>query len=860
MADVFTVGGVTLDPTLDDFVPLRFSERFGTNPSLTLQRRGIALPGLPDPWLGKTATWTHNSTLYFTGDVVSVVPLYTAIGWTLTYQCLGFRNRLDWFPHTDSNSGIDTSTYNLMLEDPNYIPARAGRTVGQVLTDVLTMADNATAIDAAGLGGYTSLSPPTLPTATVADLAALDMIVPRPVYFTGEKLGSAIDGFLQQWAPNHRFWVQPDGKFRVMDLRAFTPQTLTMGTDPIEPTELSRDVGDCFQRVEVRGQPIAVLGVLKQSLGKITQNFGHDGLTNAAAISAWNPNQFRQMGTAQDVGTCTCPTTTTITVTSADPTATWVANFWDQTHQQGTVNPSSSTITGVTQFWQARVVSNTALSAGGTSTLTIDNPLPSTAYDHYTITGLGTGGSVVWTQYQIADSSLWTKVVKQTTYPQPFIGPNGDAVARTSTAIGVVLWSNSGSPPYTTFPLQFTYNPVTGNVRFLSPTYFTANNAPPADVWVALPIQTNPNVAIEPPDLAGVPQYAGTSHTIDGLTKTLTIDAPYWRDPGQLAQVQAYTSNVLDSVKDASIEGAVVYYGFFADALTFGLALNVAGDDGAGAYTTGWESAALPVIGVDIEWPQGEGMDYRTTAHCSNRKQALSSAMFMHPERDLAGNGGGFNDSFNPFNIAQPEMMADSQGNYQAMAEAAKNGQIGGPVQLGTGNQTSLGDSGFGMADIAAAGADNGGGIHDAATDPDRKVRSRNGKDIGDTRLRMPKDAAEKERIADLGDQALQPDLRTMDLGINKKQPDSPEEQERIRTLGDQALAPDLRIMDLGVNKKAPDSPEEQARIANLGNNASGTTDRIRNLGVNKRQDDPDEAKRIAKLGLGQDDDEDTGG
>jgi hypothetical protein len=279
-------------------------------------------------------------------------------------------------------------------------------------------------------------------------------------------------------------------------------------------------------------------------------------------------------------------------------------------------------------------------------------------------------------------------------------------------------------------------------------------------VWVALPLQTNPNVAIEPPDSGGLPVYAGTSNTVDGLTKTLTIDAPYWRDPGQLSQVQAYASSVLDSVKDASIDGSFAYYGFYAPAMTFGMSINIAGNDGAGAYTTGWESAAIPVIGVDIEWPQGEGMDYRTTAHCSNRKFALSSQVFMHPERDLTGNGGGFGDFFNPFNISQPEMLADSQGNYQAMAEAAKNGQLNQGVKTtAAGDQSGLasdtggqfakmansGDqagflaksgqhlgtpgSGFGVGDILAAGADTGGGIRDNATNPNRDRAGSGGAD-----------------------------------------------------------------------------------------------------------------------------------
>lgn len=636
MADVFTIDGMTLEATTDDFLPVRFSERFGAIATLTIQRRGVALPGLPDPWVGKEATWTHGGKLCFTGDVVSVTPSFNErLGWVLTYQCLGLRNRLDWFPHTDEATGIDTSSYNLTLEDPSYVPTKAGRTVGDILTDVLTMVVNAQELNAYGIGNYTGLpSSPTLPAATVSDLAALTVIPPRPVYFSGEKFGGAIDAFLQQCAPNHRFWIQPDGVMRVLDIRTFTPTTFTMGTDPIEPSELSRDVGDCFQRVVVRGHPIAVMALLKLSAGTLVENFGHDGLTNAAAKAAWTPADYQQPGKTQDVGTCSCPTTATVTVTSGDPGVSWASGFWDQSHRAGTINLMSTSLGGgFIQFWSARIVNCPALSAGGSCTLTIDNPLPSLNYDHYTITGLAAGGSVVWTRYTIANSNLWPRVTAQSTYPQAFVLPGGGAATLTSAPMGMVLWSDSGSPPYNTFPDYFaTYNPSTGDIRFVAPTYTIANNAPPADVWVLVPVFTNPNTAVVPADVGGVPQYDGTSHGVDGLEKTLTVQLGDWRDPSLLSQIADYAADLLDSIKDAVCEGTIVHYGMFEAALTFGMAVNVAGDNGDGAYITGWEALDLAVVAVDVEWPQDSGADYITTLHCSNRRDHATAEMFLHPE------------------------------------------------------------------------------------------------------------------------------------------------------------------------------------------------------------------------------------
>jgi hypothetical protein len=628
MADVFTLGGVTLDLGAAEAVPVRFTERFGSIPTLTMQRRGIPLPGLPDPWIGKTITWSHDGTPSFSGDIVSVAPHFDeSFGWVLSYQCLGLRNRLDWFPHTDSQTGVDTSVYNAMPEDGvHYNPSRAGRSLGQILADVLTMPANAATAGALGIGNYAlSGGAYSLPAVTANDLAALAVIPPRPVYVNGEKFGDAISGVLEQYAPNHWFWIDPDGNYRFLDKRTATVHTLTMGTDPIEPTGLSRDAGDSFQRVVVRGQPIAVMALLKLSLGQITEDFAWGDYTNAQAKANWTKSQFNTPGAALDAGTCTCSSTTTIVVTSSSSATLWPAGYWDQSHQQGTINLYNSTVADVLQCWNARIVACTALTAGGTATLTIDSPLPSTQYDHYTMTGLATGGSVVWTQYRIANTALWPRVTNQSTYPQPIINGTGGATLA-STPIGIIFRSDGS-----TFPLAFTYRYSDGTIHFISPTYTIANNASPPDVWVYVPINTNPLQAVSPAnDVHGDPQYGGTSHTVEGFQNTLVVTLDQWRDPGQLAQVLAYAADLLDSVKDTVVEGSVVYYGWYAAALTCGQALHVAGDDGDGSYTTGWESIAnLCIVEVEVEWTQRAGYPYRTTLRVSTRRMHYQPDMFL---------------------------------------------------------------------------------------------------------------------------------------------------------------------------------------------------------------------------------------
>src|SRR5205807_1898320 len=106
-----------------------------------------------------------------------------------------------------------------------------------------------------------------------------------------------------------------------------------------------------------------------------------------------------------DVGTCTMPNTTTVRVTSANAQARWIANYWDQTNtgHSGYIVLYVDSTPGVTQQWSARITANTSLSPGGTSDLTIDDPVPALTYTSYQIFGFGGGASVVGRKFKITN-------------------------------------------------------------------------------------------------------------------------------------------------------------------------------------------------------------------------------------------------------------------------------------------------------------------------------------------------------------------------------------------------------------------------------------------------------------------------
>jgi len=709
MSDVFLLAGATVTLADVDALPTRVRERFGQGPpTMTIQRRAIALvPESSDTWMGQTWAWSNSGTTYFTGVIRSRSVRRGEVGWIIDYQAIGASDSLDKFPITDATTSLDVSPFNCAPEDLiNYRPANAGRTVGQILTSVLTSLTNGANMLAYGLGGLTGPSGDVyvLPTATVTDLAALTIIPPKPVYVTGEKFGSALSGFLQAMAPNVRMWVQPDGTIRFLDLTTFAAavQTLTMGVDPIEPTEISRDVGDCWQRVMIRGAPIAVMAIFKQSNGTLTQNFGYGSVSNAAAITGWVATDFSGTTASQDTGTCTMSSTTTVVVHSSSATATWPSDYWDQTSTgaHGTVNLYDTVNPGVTSIWTSPIVANGTLTAGGTCTLTLSVPAPVTTYDDYTISGLTAGASLTWRRYQIADSTLWPLVVAQSTYPQPFVNGGGGAVM-ISTPMGAVFWPQSGSsPPYNMFPLPFQVDD-SGNVVFVAPTYVCANNSVPADVWAAIPINTAPNQVFSPVNTGSpptTPAYAGDSNTIEGLTDTLPVTMPDWRDPGQVAQVQALADDWLKSVQDGVREGEIVYHGLWTPALSFGICMNINLVADGTTGTSGWEAAFLPVVGYHVEFSQGPD-DYLTTIVCSSRRAHYSAEMFLRPERSMRAFG-----LSSGSDAVQFGGMADTQHAY-GDASAANAANASSAMPSAQSINANMSDAGYGSATDHAGNA-----------------------------------------------------------------------------------------------------------------------------------------------------------
>ncbi len=509
--------------------------------------------------------------------------------------------------------------------------------------------------------GFTQISPgtgystaptviiSTLPTITVADLAALVITPPTRISFAGERIIQSIESSLQSTYPT--YWVHIDvaGNIRFLNTLSFTTNTVTLGSSTTEPDgtygnrwmmpSLHRDLSDCYSQLIVRGD-LCVSGVtlaLKPWPGSANTDGGLQEdftfgtySTNAAAIAAWNPNDYQQFSlqTGQDQGSCTCSDTLHVVCTSTNTSLTLATNQLDQNSGDlhGVLTVYQDSVGTLQQMFSARVVASTSTSTG-VFTCTLDRALPATTYNAYRLYALSTLGNVVWRRYAVTNSAIAAQI--QQFFPFPFAFRNSDGTAATMTTSPVcsVYWSSSGSPPYNQSSIGVQIDPVSGTITTVSPTSLVYGGGvvtPPTDVQVFLPV-ANGSLQVQSPAAGG---YAGTLYTVEGIERTKTVTVREWRDYSLNTQMQAYSDLLFSAISNVVVEGTIGYLGLATNYLTPGQAVSITGS----TYTTGYESLALPVAAIDIQFNPGPGgTSYISTLHLSNRQARYSGDVFVRP-------------------------------------------------------------------------------------------------------------------------------------------------------------------------------------------------------------------------------------
>jgi hypothetical protein len=370
---------------------------------------------------------------------------------------------------------------------------------------------------------------------------------------------------------------------------------------------------------------------------------GGTGYTSAPTVTAPAPP-----GTPADSGSCSCPSAIEVTVTSADTKRTWAANFWDQTSSGvlGTIFLTDSSASGVDVCFSAQVISHAALTAGGTCTLTLDREMPSTSFDSYALVGTAAAGSHVYRRYKPDDAGQAASLIGWFPFAVSYSTAGGASAELTSFPVASV----SKSSQRATVPVRV--NPDAGYFMLDRPsvTFFGVTMGPddtvpsgnqPDDVEILAAIVTGSMEAIQPPDVTGNPDYAGTSNTVEGLEETLIVPLPSWVDPGQKAIMLDFASEVLDAVKDSLVEGTIPLLGFYSDFFDFGKAVTIEGV----SFATPWEDEDLPIVGVDVAFGTGTPR-HRMALRVSNAREAISSAAFQRPLPTGMSMGGDLANAF----------------------------------------------------------------------------------------------------------------------------------------------------------------------------------------------------------------------
>ena len=568
-----------------------------------------------------------SGTLRFTGDIVSVEPAMGPTGRTWGYRALGLENRANQIPVTGTD-GSGVIVYNLPAEDEDYIQANSGQSIGDIVDAVLT--SHASELTAAGI---------TTDATTTSQLAALTLVPSEAVYITGERLWQALQAAFQRWHRNGRLVILPSGLVRVVDVTTGSSHTLNApgqaSADPIDPPLWRREWTHCATRVQARGagriRP-AYVSLLATTLVRTWDDTDEDD---------WTLADFNTPGDAYDVGAVTTVLgPTSVRINPTDNAKTWATNFWSD--RQAWVYLRGSN-TGIDYQESAPVTACTALTAGGTSDLTLGLTLDNSGasdYANYELIGkvaaAGDGRNNVWRLYDVTTPGGYVEghLVKRFPAPVAAVGHNGLSAQLT---ISPVAWIIKDGISY---PASFRIQPATGQILFDRPVVEQLNTpaalaaggsgvVQPDDIYVLLAYSRGALTATYPPDSGG-PVYSGTAYSAAGLERTRTADVPNWIYEGNESLMEDFAEMVHKSISDTLIEGTIRYRGYYS-----------ACEDPSGGHTIttvepiwsgGTTSTTVPVRSCTVRHVySGGGVLYETELRCTTRRDPRTdSAFYSH--------------------------------------------------------------------------------------------------------------------------------------------------------------------------------------------------------------------------------------
>lgn len=640
MASFLVIAGVTIDREATHVRLNRITHSLDRPDELEFTEGEGIFPGAFAP--ESTVSLTVDGVLEFSGWIFS--RSYQGAGTgsiQIGYRCLSLRYGAYLIPVTASD-GAGVMAFNLPTTDQDYSSTEAGLSVGTILSQVFAQ-------HASQLGGLGISTDGT----TGTQLAALTVVSPDPVYVQGNNLWVQVEQILMQWyGSKYALWITPAGKIRVTDTTTLTAETLTFGLDPFVLDNLVEDTSECYTQVVLRGS--ADIEAAYVSLIEGTLIDPHAG----ADETAWNINDFLYPPNAFSTGAINSNTSTTITLHSDNALEHWPVNYWSGVQAEiDAIDTISVNLDG--HNWR-RIISNTALVAGGTSVITVDRPLTTNTFDRYAIRGQPSASSGVYREYTLKNTYVAQHLQHRFNHSFPW-SPSQGTLMQTLFPQAVVCSTPAvGGASVVQWPLNFEvvpWNGTTGGyIRFYQPTVTVVGGndqaaliaggaavTHPADIIAMLPFSRGTLQAQAP-----VSGYSGTAYTRFGVQRTLYRDYPSWLDRADITSLTTLAGQILDTVSNVVQEGSVTFLGKYSTALVGGswpIALNLAKEDA----TIGFESMHAPVRQMSLEWPQSGASPWVTRLSFSTRRQIYSGdRLYVHPMYQEGGFFGGVTDILAP--------------------------------------------------------------------------------------------------------------------------------------------------------------------------------------------------------------------
>lgn len=617
-----TIGGssVSLDTVL-----LNEVELFNRDETrrMTFTRQAV-LPE-DDSWIGKRLDLTINGDVVFVGIVRNRQAVHSDdTGISYAYTALGVESLMDDWPVVSPFDGTGSASFNMATTDPGYDPTYDGLSIGEMILAMLQEPTTVEYLKAAGIGRYNDAG--EIDARTVTDLSTdfLDDYRPStPVTFSGDQLLQSIRSVVQSAAPNFRVWFElvsepppdeptdPDQLYtliRFSDLRE-VESTFTIDLAEQPHPQLNRSTSDSYSRVVVRGGPDIRPVILDMDDGDLAEYFEMPPwlATNSDAKDAWNIGVWLNADVKKQIkGTCLCrrPRTTAeadpgdpayiadptsslladanwLLVDPDDATLTWAEDDYEQssTGLAGFLYVSREPTSGWQDMVNRRVVYNSALSAGGTAYLQLDDPLPTTDFTTFTMVPGIWPGSLTWRRYSIERQTAEGKSIAKYAQPAfptpiPWSNTDGTPIGDVQTAIATIYFTPTDSEQrFANCNLQVDRASEAIILEQPSVTFFgqpasletggASVDGQPENIRVLLPVALSPLEVIEPPDVSSTPVFEGTSFTEDGVERTHYVNLPDWVSESDTSPIRLWAQQLLDSIKDTVVEGQTLLYGYF---------------------------------------------------------------------------------------------------------------------------------------------------------------------------------------------------------------------------------------------------------------------------------------------------------